>query len=80
MSKEELANFLETDALQIEMNNVVAKVGSSGNVLYDVPRSGMHKDRYSALAMGNDYISELEKINIKQHRHGTPCIGVVSNF
>ena len=80
MSKEELANFLETDALQIEMNNVVAKVGSSGNVLYDVPRSGMHKDRYSALAMGNDYISELEKNNIKLHRHGVPCIGVVSNF
>ena len=80
MSKEELAIFIESDALQIEMGNVVAKPGANGNVLYDVPKSGMHKDRYSSLAMGNDYISELEKENIKLHRHGTPCIGVVSNF
>ena len=80
MSKEELANFLEADALQIEMSNVVAKHGAGNNILYDVPKSGMHKDRYSSLAMGNDYISELEKENIKLHRHGTPCIGVVSNF
>jgi len=80
MSKEELANYLEADALQIEMGNVVAKTGVSGNVLYDVPKSGMHKDRYSSLAMGNDYISELEKENIKLHRHGVPCIGVVSHF
>lgn len=80
LSKEELANYLEADALQIEMGNVVAKTGASGNVLYDVPKSGMHKDRYSSLAMGNDYISELEKESIRLHRHGTPCIGVVSNF
>jgi hypothetical protein len=80
MSKEELANYLEADALQIEMGNVVAKTGVSGNVLYDVPKNGMHKDRYSSLAMGNDYISELEKENIKLHRHGVPCIGVVSYF
>ena len=80
MSKEELANFLEADALQIEMGNVVAKNGAGGNILYDVPKAGMHKDRYSSLAMGNDYISELEKENIKLYRHGTPCIGVVGNF
>ena len=80
MTKEELANYLEADALQIEMGNVVAKTGASGNVIYDVPKNGMHKDRYSSLAMGNDYISELEKENIKLHRHGTPCIGVVSYF
>lgn len=80
MSKEELANYLEADALQIEMGNVVAKNGAGGNIIYDVPKNGMHKDRYSSLAMGNDYISELEKENIKLHRHGTPCIGVVSYF
>lgn len=80
MSKEELANYIETDALQIEMGNVVAKTGASGNVLYDVPKSSMHKDRYSSLAMGNDYISELEKESIRLHRHGPVCIGVVSTF
>lgn len=80
LTKEELANYLEADALQIEMGNIIAKTGASGNVLYDVPHSGMHKDRYSSLAMGNDYISELEKENIKLHRHGTPCIGVLGNL
>lgn len=80
MSKEELANFLEADALQIEMGNVVAKVGASGNVLYDVPKSTMHKDRYSSLAMGNDYISELEKESIRLHKHGPVCVGITGGF
>ena len=80
MSKEKLANFLEADALQIEMGNVVAKTGASGNVLYDVPKSTMHKDRYSSLAMGNDYISELEKESIRLHQHGEPCVGVTAGF
>lgn len=80
MSKEELANYLEADALQVEMGNVVAKAGASGNVLYDVPKSTMHKDRYSSLAMGNDYISELEKESMRLHKRGPVCIGVVSTF
>lgn len=80
LTPEEMAIFLETDALQFEMGNIVEKTGASGNKTYDVPKSGQHKDRYSSLAMANDYISELEKENIKLHRHGTPCIGVVSNF
>lgn len=80
MSKEELANYLEADALQVEMGNVVAKTGASGNVLYDVPKSTMHKDRYSSLAMGNDYISELEKESMRVHKRGPVCIGVVSTF
>lgn len=75
MDKYEFANFLEADALQVEMGNIVAKAGASGNVLYDVPRSGMHKDRYSSLAMGNDYISEIEKKNIKNLRHGSVYVG-----
>ena len=80
ISKEEFANYLEADALQIEMGNVVAKTGSGGNVLYDVPKSTMHKDRYSSLAMGNDYISELEKESIKLHKHGPVCVGVTGGF
>ena len=80
MSKEELAIFLETDALQFEMGNIVEKTSSSGNKTYDVPRSGQHKDRYSSLAMANDYISELEKENIKHFRRGAPSIGFACKF
>lgn len=80
MSPEEMAIYLETDALQFEMGNIVEKTGSSGNKTYDVPRSNQHKDRYSSLAMANDYISELEKTNVKIRRHGTPCIGVACAF
>lgn len=80
MSKEEFANFIEADALQIEMGNVVGKIGASGNVIYDVSKSSMHKDRYSSLAMGNDYISELEKESIRLHKHGPVCVGVVGGF
>ena len=80
MPKEEFANFIEADALQIEMGNIVGKVGASGNILYDVPKSTMHKDRYSSLAMGNDYISELEKESMKMYQHGPVCIGIVGGF
>lgn len=80
MPIEEFANFVEADALQTEMGNIIAKPGSNGNFLYDVPKSTMHKDRYSSLAMGNDYISELEKENVKNHKRGTPCIGISSKF
>lgn len=72
--------FLEADALQHEMSNIIAKIGASGNVLYDTPRNSMHKDRYSSTAMANDYICELEKDNIKKHQRGDSCIGVVSIF
>lgn len=74
------AVYLQTDALVHEMNNVVGKVGASGNVLYDVPKQNMHKDRYSSIAMANDYISQLQKQNIRRKRHTTQCVGVVSNF
>jgi hypothetical protein len=79
-SIQELAVFAEADALQFEMGNIVGKVGASGNVLYDVPHQGQHKDRYSSLAMNVDYISEIEKKNVEKLRRGTPCIGLVSYF
>lgn len=80
MTKEELDNYLQADALQIEMGNVVAKTGASGNVLYDVPKATMHKDRYSSLAMGNDYISELEKKNIESKRRDRGFIGFAASL
>lgn len=76
MSPEELAVYLETDALQFEMGNIVEKTSSSGNKTYDVPRANQHKDRYSALAMANDYICELEKDSVKRFKHGPEVIGI----
>lgn len=80
MSAMEMAVFLEADALQFEMGNIVSKVGSSGNVLYDTARVNQHKDRYSSLAMGNDYICELEKENVKKYKQGPVCVGLASHF
>ena len=80
MSMEEIANFIETDALQFEMGNIVAKPGANGNVIYDTPRANMHKDRYSSLAMCNDYVCELEKENVKRYTRGPVCVGVVGGF
>lgn len=80
MSMEEIAVFLEADALQYEMGNIIEKTSASGNKTYDVPKANQHKDRYSSLAMANDYISELEKESIRTHRHGPICIGVVGGF
>lgn len=75
MSPEELAVYLETDALQFEMGNIVEKTSSSGNKTYDVPHANQHKDRYSSLAMANDYICELEKVNKKKHRQNKVYVG-----
>ena len=80
MSMEEMDIFSQTDALQFEMGNIVEKTSASGNKTYDVPRAGLHKDRYSSLAMANDYISELEKENVKRFRRGAPSIGFASKF
>ena len=77
---EEKAVFLEADALQFEMGNIVSKVSSSGNVLYDTPRHSLHKDRYSSLAMANDYVSELEKDNIKRFKRGNVVVGLATSF
>lgn len=80
LSREEMAVYLETDALQFEMGNIVEKTSASGNKTYDVPHAGQHKDRYSSVAMANDYISELEKENVKRFRRGEPCIGLTFKF
>ena len=80
MSNEEFANFLEADALQFEMGNIIEKTSPSGNKTYDVPRANQHKDRYSSLAMANDYISELEKENLKHFKRGPVCVGITGGF
>ena len=81
LTLEEKAIFLEGDALQIEMGNIVMRTTSSNVVVYDVARSNQHKDRYSALSMAVRYIAELEdtrKRRLMQPKNA--CIGVVSKF
>ena len=80
LEKEEHAIYYEIDTLQIEMGNIVAKIGSSGNVLYDTPRRQLHKDRSSSVAMGNDYISEIEKETMARKAQGVPCVGIATRF
>ena len=80
LSMQETAIFMETDALQLELGNIVAKVSSAGNYIFDVPRATMHKDRYSSLAYGADYVAELEEQNMKRKSRGTPCVGIATGF
>lgn len=80
MDEETYAVFLEADALQYEMGNIVCKISSSGNAIYDTFRAGTHKDRYSSVAMGCDYIGILEDDNIKKHKRGPVCWGIASKF
>jgi len=61
LTKEEQAIFLEADALQIEMGNIIGRQGANGNVIYDVAKATAHKDRVSSLMMGIHYISGLEE-------------------
>ena len=78
----EKAIFIEADALQIEMGNIVGRQGANGNVIYDSLRANMHKDRFSSLAMGVYYISTLEEKRKQLLMRGkTPlCMGIVSTI
>ena len=75
----EKAVFIETDALQIEMGNIVGRQSGSNAIIYDTAKATQHKDRYSALAMAVHYISDLENYNRKryQNRLHSQCVGVV---
>lgn len=82
LTMQEKAIFIEADALQIEMGNIIGKEMQSGAVIYDVAKSTQHKDRYSALAMAIRYIGELEddrKKRLVQKQRGV-CIGIVTKF
>lgn len=61
LTAQEKAIFVEADALQIEMGNIVSKQTQSGAVIYDVAKTTQHKDRYSALAMALRYIRGIEE-------------------
>lgn len=82
LTKEEYAIFLEADALQIEMGNIVGRQGANGNVLYDSAKSTMHKDRVSSLMMGIHYIAGLEEARKRKLLRGKTKIswGIVGSI
>lgn len=82
LTAQEKAIFIEADALQIEMGNIVGKETGSGSIVYDAAKTTQHKDRYSALGMALKYIGELEDQRKKKIMQGAiaECIGVVVKF
>ena len=78
----ERAIFIEADALQIEMGNIIGRQGANGNVLYDSAKSSMHKDRASSLMMGIHYISGLEEERKRKLLRGNApmVMGIVSSI
>lgn len=81
IANDELAVYIEADALQFEMGNIVQRVTQSGTYTYDTARSNQHKDRYSSLAMGVDFIQQMEDQNMRKYRRSSNiCIGITSNY
>lgn len=82
LTQSEKAVFIEADALQIEMGNIVGKETSAGSIVYDVAKATQHKDRYSALGMALLYVNELEDMRKKliYQNQSNMIVGVVSRF
>ena len=82
LTKEEKAIFVETDALQIEMGNIIGKQTAAGGIVYDVAKATQHKDRYSALGMALKYIGDLEeeRKNAVYSMMDASAIGIVTKF
>ena len=78
----EKAIFVEADALQIEMGNIIGRQGANGNVLFDSAKSTMHKDRVSSLMMGIHFITGLEEIRKRKLIRGNAemVYGIVSSI
>ena len=82
LTMQERAIFIEADALQIELGNIVGRQGAGGNVLFDTARSTMHKDRFSAFGMGVHYIAGLEEVRKRRLIAGNSSMvyGIVSSI
>ena len=78
----EKAIYVEADALQIEMGNIIGRQGANGNVIFEAAKSTQHKDRVSSLMMGIHYISGLEEIRKKKLLTGNNpiCWGIVGSI
>lgn len=73
---EEMSVYIETDALQFEMGNIIPRITASGNVVYDTPSAMLHRDRYTALAMANEWIFTIEEANKESKRDNDEfCLG-----
>lgn len=78
----ESAIFIEADALQIEMGNIIGRQGANGSVIYDSAKSTMHKDRVSSLMMGVHYISQLEEERKKKlfYNNDSIVFGIIGSI
>lgn len=78
----ERAIFIEADALQIEMGNIIGRQGANGNVIFEAAKSTQHKDRVSSLMMGIHYISGLEEERKRKLLRGNApmVMGIVSSI
>mgnify|MGYP005799035181 CR=1 FL=1 len=68
LTMEEKAIFLETDALQIEMGNIIRKTNPSGSSSFEPAKATQHKDRYSSVSMALGYIRQIERDNMSKKR------------
>lgn len=68
LTMEEKAIFLEADALQIEMGNIVRKTNPSGSSSFEPAKTTQHKDRYSSVSMALGYIRQIERDNMAKKR------------
>jgi hypothetical protein len=76
LAMEEMAIYIETDALQFEMGNIVPVLTASGNIQYNTQSSNLHKDRYTSVGMALEYVLQLEEKNKENRRNdGNFCIG-----
>jgi len=80
LSSLEKAIYIEADALQVEMGNIVSKMTGSGTYVYETAKTTQHKDRYSSLAMAVRFIAELEEERKKRialaNNNAGACVGI----
>lgn len=82
LTMQERAIFVETDALQVEMGNIVGRETAAHSIVYDVAKTTQHKDRYSSLGMALFYISEIEEVRKRKYMQAGSgnIIGIVTKF
>lgn len=81
MLVEEKAIFIEADALQHEMANIIPALTSNGRIIYDRATKSIRRDRYTCMAMTLDYVRELEEINKDEIRSdGETVVGIALHF
>ena len=78
----EKAIYVEADALQIEMGNIIGRQGANGNVIYEASKASQHKDRVSSLMMGVLYVTTLEEERKRELMRNTSNVvyGIVSSI